>query len=87
MDVLELVANGRTYRSDKEKAELLMATFFPTPPIPIGLDPDRVARGGVEPDIKWPPFIKDEVERAIFRSNPDKVPGPDEISFRVWREL
>jgi hypothetical protein len=87
MDMPELVPNGRTYRSDEEKAELLMATFFPTPPIPVGLDPDRVTRGGAEPDIKWPPLTKDEVERAIFRSNPDKAPGPDEISFLVWREL
>jgi hypothetical protein len=87
VDVPELVANSRTYRSDEEKAELLMATFFPTPPIPAGLDPDPIARSDVEPDIQWPPLTKDEVERAIFRSNPDKAPGPDELSFRVWREL
>jgi hypothetical protein len=87
VDVPELIANGKTYRSDEEKAELLMATFFPTPPTPVGLDPARVARGSAEPGIKWPPLTKDEVERAIFRSNPDKAPSPHEISFRVWREL
>jgi hypothetical protein len=33
------------------------------------------------------PPTKNEVERAIFKSSLDKAPGPDEISFRVWREL
>ena len=51
MDVPELVANGRTYRSDEEKAKLLIATFFPTLPIPTGPDPDPIARSDVEPDI------------------------------------
>jgi len=40
-DVPKLVANGRTYETDEDKAELLMSTFFPTPPIPEGREPDR----------------------------------------------
>lgn len=28
-----------------------------------------------------------ENETAIFRSSQDKAPGPDEITFRVWREI
>jgi hypothetical protein len=44
MDVLELTANGRTYETNKDKAELLMSTFFPTPPIPEGSDPDQADR-------------------------------------------
>jgi hypothetical protein len=87
MDVLELTANGRTYETDEDKAELLMSTFFPTPPVPEGSDPDQADRNASGQVIEWPPLIKDEVERAVFRSNPDKAPGPDEITFRVWREL
>jgi hypothetical protein len=37
--------------------------------------------------IEWPRLTKHEIKRAIFRSSPDKAPGLDEISFRVWREL
>ena len=87
MDVPELTANGRTYETDKDKAELLMSTFFPTPPLPEGCDPDQAVRNTSEQAIEWPPLTKGQVERAVFRSNPDKAPGPDEISFRVWREL
>jgi hypothetical protein len=87
MDVPELVANGQRYETDKEKAKVLIATFFPTPPIPKGHDPDRPTRKNKKQDIEWLPLIKCEVERAIFKSNPDKALGPDEISFRVWREL
>jgi hypothetical protein len=87
MDVPELVANGRRYITDEAKAEVLMHTFFPTPPLPEGRDPDRAIRGRVGHDIRWPSLTKSEVKRAIFKSSPDKAPGPDEISFRVWREL
>ena len=37
--------------------------------------------------LEWPQLTKEEVRRAIFKSSPNKAPGPDEISFRVWREL
>jgi hypothetical protein len=87
MDVPELVVNGQRFETDKGKAEVLMATFFLTPPMPKGHDPDHETGGSTTHNIKWPPLTKDEVERAIFRSNPDKALGPDEISFRVWREL
>ena len=44
--------------------------------------------GGVSGEtIEWPELTLYEVEAAIFKSNQDKVPGPDEITFRVWREI
>jgi hypothetical protein len=52
MDVLELIANGRTYETDKDKAELLMSTFFPTPPVPEGSDPDQADRNASEQVIE-----------------------------------
>ena len=87
MDVLELVINGRRYITDEAKAEVLIDTFFPMLPLPEGRDPDRAVRSRAGYDIRWLPLTKNEVERAIFKSNPDKAPGPDEISFRMWREL
>ena len=32
MDVPELVVGAQRYQTDKEKAGILMDTFFPTPP-------------------------------------------------------
>jgi hypothetical protein len=87
MDVPELVENGQSYVTDEAKAEVLMDTLFPTPPLPEGRDPDRAVRSRAGRDIRWPLLIKNEVERAISKSNPDKAPGLDETSFRVWREL
>jgi hypothetical protein len=83
MDVPELVANSRRYVTDEEKAEVLIDTFFPTPPLPEGRDPCRVARGKVEHNTKWLPLTKNEAERAIFKSSPNKALGPDKISFCV----
>jgi hypothetical protein len=51
MDIPELVTNGRKYVKDEAKAEVLMDTFFPTPPLPEGRDPDRVVRSRVGYDI------------------------------------
>jgi len=87
MDVPELVINGRRYVTDEAKAEVLIDTFFPTLLLPEGRDPDRVVRSRARYNIRWPPLTKNEVERAIFKSNPDKALGPDEISFCMWREL
>jgi hypothetical protein len=83
MDVPELVAKGRRYVTDEAKAKVLINTFFPTPPLPEGRDPDQVVRSRAGHDIGWLPLTKNKVERAIFKSNPDKAPGPDEISFCV----
>jgi hypothetical protein len=47
MDIPGLVANGRRYVTDEAKAEVLMDTLFPTPPLPEGRDPDRVVRSRV----------------------------------------
>jgi hypothetical protein len=86
MEVPELTTNGQRYQSDEEKAKILMATFFPTPLAPEATG-SETAEGSTSQSIRWPSLTKHEVERAIFKSNPDKAPGPDEISFRVWREL
>jgi hypothetical protein len=87
MDVPELIADGQSYKTDEEKANILMDTFFPTPPTPKGYDPNPSTGKNKKQDIEWLPLIKGEVKRVIFKSNPDKALGPDEISFRVWREL
>jgi hypothetical protein len=52
MDVPELVANGQRFETDKGKAEVLIATFFPTPPMPKGHDPDHETGGSTTHNIK-----------------------------------
>jgi hypothetical protein len=52
MDVPELVTNGQRFTTDEGKAEVLMATFFPTPPMPEGRDPARERKGNTAHDIE-----------------------------------
>jgi hypothetical protein len=87
---------------DKDKADLLLNSFFPVPPQPVSRDstsvkPKLVTRNGSRPceyagkkvplRIRLPHLTLREVEAAIMQSKPDKAPGLDEITFRVWKEL
>lgn len=82
----ELVVGDARYKSDEQKAGILIDTFSPTPPRPEEMrPPDRNGTSGEM--IEWPELTLQEVEAGIFKSNQDKAPGPDEITFRVWREL
>jgi hypothetical protein len=76
-----------TVEADAEKAEVLLSTFFPVPLEPVGdeLRCDLPRPRGLPTVL--PPLAATEVKRAIFRSNPKKAAGTDEITFRVWREL
>ena len=85
--VPELSVDVKRYQSDEEKAKALMEAFFPTPPKPEM--PSNRARRAIQQarPLEWPLLTKHEVERAIFRGNPNEAPGIFEISFQVWREL
>ncbi|KAL1581903.1 hypothetical protein WHR41_09480 [Cladosporium halotolerans] len=87
---------------DREKADLLLTSFFPVPPEPADRDgtslkPRLVTRSGSRPReyagkkvplrIKLSKLTLAEVEAAIMQSKSDKAPGLDEITFRVWKEL
>lgn len=37
--------------------------------------------------IELPKLTLAEIEATMMQSKPDKAPGPDEITFRVWQEL
>ena len=68
---------------DEDKATLLMRTFYPRPPEPQDAEPQQ-------PETSIPvPFeiTVEEVCDAIWKNNPAKAPGPDQVTFRVWREL
>ena len=65
MDVPELVAHGRRYVTDEAKAEVLMNTFFHTPPLPEGRDPDLSVRSRAVHYIGRPPLTKNDVERLF----------------------
>jgi len=83
IDMLELLIGGQTYSTDKGKARILMATFFP---MPLALEEGEETTDNCNYhnlSLAWPFLRKHEVKQAIFRSNLDKALGPDEISFRV----
>jgi hypothetical protein len=86
--------------NDREKADLLLSTFFPVPPKPVDRDsssvkPKLVTRSGSGPReyagkkvplrIKLPKLTLAEVEAAIMQSKSDKAPGLDEITFVFGR--
>lgn len=75
--------------TEEEKAAMLMTSFFPIPPEP---EPScNSKKKGIEPTGRvpreLPPLTLDEIRTAIFRYNPKKAPGSDEITFEIWREL
>jgi hypothetical protein len=93
---------GTEVTGDREKADLLLTSFFPVPPNPVDRDessvkPRLVTRNGSRPHecagkkvplrIKLPKLTLEEVEAAIVQSKSDKAPGLDEITFRVWKRL
>jgi hypothetical protein len=89
-----------TYK--KEKVDLLLNSFFPVLQQPVNRDstsvkPKLATKNGsrlceyagkkVPLRIRPPKSTLGEVEAAIMQSKPDKTPGMDEITFRVWKEL
>ena len=85
-----LAYGGVTAENDEEKASMLMAAFFPTPPEPSSGRGTRkkVSRTGMRKvPQEIPKFTDNEIRQAIFRSNPWKAPGVDEITFEMWRQL
>jgi hypothetical protein len=64
-----------------------MSTFFPKQPDPVQAGERSRQHTAQRENPTWPLLTKHEVERAIFRSSPDKSPRSDGITFRVWREL
>jgi hypothetical protein len=83
----DLTDGDRKYCTDEEKADILMSTFFPAQPEPEQAGDGPAQHNRRRDNPTWPPLTKQEVERAIFRSSPDKSPGIDGVTFRVWREL
>ena len=85
-----LVKNGTEAETDEAKADMLMKTFFPIPPAPKARGETRLAsapgqRSDVPRDL--PEVTAEEIRQAIFRQNPKKAPGSDEITFDIWRRL
>lgn len=78
-------SNGETVEEDDQIAEELMREFFPPAPTPTA--PSPVSEGVNEPQLEHEPLTVMEVKRAIFRTKPDKAPGPDGLPARVWKEL
>lgn len=70
---------------DEEKACTLLHAFFPPQPEPGNgnLDNNRAPL----PTQPYKTITEAEIRTAIFRSNPKKAPGPDDIPFLVWQKI
>jgi ribonuclease HI len=76
-------ADGTETSSKREQAEELLESFFPPLPARIEDEPLRTQRT----PLHSPEITMEEVERAIFKSNPWKAPGADGIPAMVWRQV
>ena len=86
VQVPTLFKDGRTAQRDKDKADMLMETFFPVPPKPqnpVPQGPNKEPRSVKVPDQ----ITMHEATKAIFASNPKKAAGSDGLTFKVWQEL
>lgn len=71
-----------TVTENQDIATELLQAFFPTPP---PWEPEDAL--STYSQLPWKPIAKHEVRAAVFRASPDKAPGRDCLSARVWREL
>ncbi|RFU26788.1 hypothetical protein B7463_g9554, partial [Scytalidium lignicola] len=87
-NILILRREGEVAEEDGDKAEMLMRTFFPPQPEPeVNLQDPGSEDNNNTSDMSCSPISEEEVQEAIFSSNPRKAPGPDGIPFRAWQEL
>jgi hypothetical protein len=83
-----LKAEGCTHEKDKDKAKILIQTFFPLQPEPQGGQIDkRNSKEAETEDLIGDRLLEDKVEKAIFSSNPRKASGPRDISFLLELQL
>ena len=85
-----LVQGVMIAKTDEDKANMLMDTFYPIPPESrpgqkSSQRAGKVATSKVPKEL--PPITEEEIRQAIFRFNPKKAPGADEITFEMWRRL
>ena len=77
---------GKRVKEPEENIGLLIDRFFPNPSEAVTVEEQEAPAGNPTP-IRWRPFTKTGLRRAIERSNPDKAPGPDGIPNRVIQKL
>ena len=86
VQVPTLSKDGRTAQQDRDKADMLMETFFPIPPMPVA--PVQLGTSRQPRSVKVPHQITmHEATKAVFASNPKKAAGIDSLTFKVWQEL
>ncbi|KAJ5720222.1 uncharacterized protein N7483_008156 [Penicillium malachiteum] len=69
--------------SNESKVEVLRNVFFPAPP---AADLSDISYDSIY-HLPFPPITEQEVGDVIRRAPPDKAPGPDMISNRIWKLL
>lgn len=76
--------NNERIESKPEIAKELIKTFFPEPQTPEPVMDQPRSRGE---QFHHQKVTTDEIEQASFAANPDKAPGRDGLTIRVWREV
>jgi ribonuclease HI len=76
--------DGETTQEKAEMARELLLNFFPEPPVPQ--QPEQSDTIGGE-QLCTQAITLEEVEAALFSANPDRAPGIDGLTIRVWREV
>lgn len=76
-------ATSTEYTEAQDKAHLLKATFFPTPPEP---DLQDINRAEHHDQISFPDITEKKVYQTITATPPMKAAGPDGIINRVLHD-
>lgn len=76
--------NGERIQDKAEIGRELLKNFFPEPPPPQQSSEPQRTLGDQLCSGRVP---VDEGEQALFAASPDKAPGRDGLTIRVWREV
>jgi ribonuclease HI len=76
-------ANGEHIQDKGRMAKELLENFFPSPPTPQQSTQDSPRR---RHQLFSVPLTKDEIYEALTTTSPDRAPGMDGLTTRVWKE-
>ena len=79
-----LTADNRTVENNQQISQVLMEEFFDSR---MGTTNNHGFTPVETTQLPWEPLTMHEVREAVFRAQPYKAPGLDDIPAIVWKEL